>query len=76
MKKKAKFFDLVATSRLAIPMILASVIGMSTGLLVVAFIKAIRLSESFFFKALPENLPLGSYSMIFIPALGALKIIE
>jgi len=74
VKKKAKFFDLVATSRLAIPMILASVIGMSTGLLVVAFIKAIRLSETFFFKALPENLPLGSYSMIFIPALGALIV--
>jgi len=65
----------MARSRLIIPIILASIVGTSTGFVVVGFIKAIEFSQYFFFVTVKGSLSgLGPFAVILIPALGAMLV--
>jgi len=65
----------LSTSRLAIPLVLASFVGITTGLIAVGFIKFIEFNEGLFFGRGREILGfLGPYSVIFIPAIGGLIV--
>jgi len=70
-----KYFQILGSSRLAIPIVLAGLVGVTTGLLAVVFIKAIALTEAFFFGGGKKVLWfLGPYYVILIPAIGGLLV--
>lgn len=65
----------LSTSRLTIPLLLASFVGIATGLIAVGFIKFIEFNKGIFFGKTREYLGfLGPYSVILIPALGGLIV--
>lgn len=73
--KKNQWFDSIATSKLALPMIMAAVIGVGTSLLGVVFIHLIGFLEQGFFHEAPRMLPwLGGIGIILIPAFGGLLV--
>ncbi len=79
MKKHSRLYlhleDFVSAFRLALPMVLASVVGAGTGLLAVGFIKAIAWIEKVSFTQGTSALGfLGPYAIILIPALGGLLV--
>ncbi len=69
------FMSRLSNSRLAIPLVLASLIGIVTGFLLVAFVKVIDFCRFFFFETIPSLLTwMGPYSLILIPAIGGLLV--
>lgn len=63
------------SSRLAVPLVIACLVGCATGLVVVGFIKLIHFSESAFFGFGKESLSfLGRYAVVLIPCIGGLLV--
>jgi len=73
---KRNFNNFLMASRLALPMLLAGVIGTITGLIIVLFVKSIAFSEQFFFGELGAGqlAYLGKYQVLLIPAIGGLIV--
>jgi CIC family chloride channel protein len=70
-----KITDLLSASHLALPMLLASVVGVGTGFVIVVFIKAIDLSQRLFFQQGQDWLSfLSHYSVLVIPTMGGLLV--
>ena len=70
-----KTANYLTTSRLTIPIIVASIVGISTGFVVVGFIKIIELCQTFFFVKVKEVfLFLGAYAVVVIPVIGGILV--
>lgn len=66
---------LLSSSRLAIPLLLATLVGIVTSLIAVGFIKCIEFNEATFFGKGKEYFSfLGIYSVVLIPAIGGLIV--
>src|SRR3989338_3083547 len=65
----------IAMSRLALPMITATLVGILTGYIIVFFIECIGRSEKLFMQDLTGTLSaLGPYAIVLVPAVGGLVI--
>lgn len=66
----------LSSSRLAIPLFIATILGMLTGLVMVGFVRGIDFFEHFFFTIVLNRLTAigGPYGIVAIPVLGALVV--
>lgn len=72
---KKRFLLSLSTSRLAIPLLIAAIVGICVGFIIVLFIEMIARSEHLFFSSIRGHLVfLGPAAVILIPALGGLVV--
>lgn len=65
----------LSQSRLAVPLLIATLVGVLTGFVTVGFVKIIHFSEHFFFDTGEKALSfLGQYWIILIPIIGGLLV--
>lgn len=73
--KTRKGLPSFSSSRLAVPVSIASIVGALVGFTVVGFIEMIRLVEYFFMDRGPDMLQgLGAYAVVLVPVCGGLLI--
>ncbi|MDP3919225.1 MAG: hypothetical protein Q8R76_00235 [Candidatus Omnitrophota bacterium] len=61
----------MSSSRLAVPLTVASFVGIGTGLVVVAFIRTLEFSQKFFFTDIQGQLGfMGRYGIVLVPVIG------
>jgi len=70
-----QFFMFLTGSRLAIPLVIAALIGIASGYIVVGFIKTLDFCHTLFFEQGKESISfLGKYAVILIPAVGGIFV--